>query len=128
MTGGEFAPPPNSFREVVEPVGGSGARGSRPEARFEPGTFLSNGDFSGFTFTKKLTGSATNHYNLVSRRSEMVVNIGIPEAIVLALSVLSLGITFKRYNGEKKDGGVYCVYVLAWVSNLGLLYWGGFFS
>jgi len=57
------------------------------------------------------------------------VNVGWPQAIYLALTLLGLGVEISRHGEPKKPGRYNAVSTLiATVVVLSLLYWGGFFD
>ena len=57
------------------------------------------------------------------------MNVGWPQAIYLALTLLGLGVEISRHGEPKKPGRYNAVSTLiATVVVLSLLYWGGFFD
>lgn len=56
------------------------------------------------------------------------MNLGIPQLIYLALTMLGLGIAMAQH-GEPKKGTVNAFHsIIATAILIGLLYWGGFFG
>lgn len=58
----------------------------------------------------------------------MEFHIGIPQAILVTISIISMGIEIERHGKEQTGKHDFGVYLIASVITYSLLYWGGFFT
>ena len=68
------------------------------------------------------------HNGSVNYTKEIVMNIGWPQLIVIALMLFGSGISTARYGQQKTDCHDIVDIVIGPTIMLALLYWGGFFS
>lgn len=55
------------------------------------------------------------------------MKLGIPQIIILAIYLLSLGASLANHGNEKISKTNFGEHLIIVMINLGLLYWGGFF-